>query len=108
MKKFYAHLVEMESIFIELDRMELSKQEKLHLAHLIDSSLHHTILDAIFSELSDQDKKIFMQHLTKDDHQKIWQFLNEKVDDIEIKIKKAAEDLTAELKKDLTEAERLR
>lgn len=108
MKKFfYAHLVEIESIFIELDKMELSTDEKLHLAHLIDSSLHHTILDAIFSQLSDQDKKIFMQHLTKDDHQKIWQFLNEKIDGIEDKIRKAAADLKDELHKDLKEAGRL-
>lgn len=104
MKQWYAHLVEFESILVELDKMDLSQAEKLHLAHLIDSSLHHIILDAIFSQLSDQDKKIFMQHLNKDDHQKIWQFLNEKIDGIEDKIRKVVADLKGELHKDLRSA----
>ena len=108
MKQFYTHLVEIESIIIRLDKMVLSKEEKLHLAHLIDSSLHHTILDAILSQLSDQDKRMFMTHLTEDNHDKLWKFLNEKVVGIEDKIKNAAETLKKELEKDLKEAGRLR
>lgn len=108
MKQFYTYLVEIESIMVELDEMDLSKQEKLHLAHLIDSNLHHTILNAVFAELSDEDKAKFTEYLSEGSHDKIWQFLNEKVDDIELKIKKAAEDLMAELKKDLKEAKRLK
>jgi len=108
MKQFYTHLVEIESIIIRLDKMVLSKEEKLHLAHLIDSSLHHTILDAILSQLSDQDKRMFMTHLTEDNHDKFWKFLNEKVVGIEDKIKNAAETLKKELEKDLKEAGRLR
>ncbi len=104
MKSWYAHLVEIESIMVELERMNLSKEEKLHLAQLIDSSLHHTILDAILSQLSEEDKKIFLQHVNHDNHDKIWQFLNEKIDGIEDKIKKTAEDLKKELTKDITKA----
>lgn len=106
MKYFYTHLIETESIMVELDKMDLSSEEKLHLAQLIDSSLHHTILDAIFSELSEQDKKALVSHLKEDDHKKTWKFLNEKVDGVEEKIKKAAEDLKVELHKDLKEAKR--
>ena len=106
MKYFYTHLIEIESIMVELDKMYLSAGEKLHLAQLIDSSLHHTILDAIFSELSEQDKKALVYHLKEDDHKKTWKFLNEKVDGVEEKIKKAAEDLKVELHKDLKEAKR--
>lgn len=108
MKQFYGHLVEIESIIIKLDQMDLSKKEKLHLSQLIDSSLHHTILDAIFSQLSDQDKRIFMNYITEDDHDKIWKFLNKKVVNIEDKIKKVAGVLKIELERDLKEAERLR
>lgn len=104
MKQFWNHLVEIESIIIELDELNLSKQEKHHLASLVDSTLHHTILDAILSKLSETDKRVFLKYVHDDDHEKIWQFLNEKIDNIEDKIKKAADGLKMELKKDLREA----
>ena len=47
-----------------------------------------------------------MNHLKEDDHDKIWRFLNEKVDKIEVEIKKAAKDLKDQLQKDLMEAKR--
>lgn len=108
MRYWYSHLVEVESISIELEQLNLSKQEKLHLAELVDSSLHQTILNAVLSHLSKEDKIKFISHLQTNSHDQIWQFLNEKVDDIEIKIKKAADDLKKELTKDLKEAKRLR
>ncbi|MDD5147012.1 MAG: hypothetical protein PHV63_00475 [Candidatus Daviesbacteria bacterium] len=103
---FYSHLIEIESLIVELDQLDLSQEQKAHLIGLIDSSLHHTILDAVFSELSPQDKKIFINHLKEDDHIKIWKFLNEKVDSVEEKIKKTADDLKNELHKDLKEAKK--
>lgn len=104
MKYFYSHLIEVESVISELDKMELSDEERIHLAALLDSSLHHTILDAILSELSDQEKRVFMQHIIEGNHDKIWKFLNEKIDGVEDKIKKVAEDLKSELHKDLKKA----
>ena len=104
MKHFYSHLIEVESIIVELDKMGLSDREKLHLASLVDSSLHHIILDAVLSELSEEDKQKFLVHFKNNDHDKIWQLLNEKVDKIEEKIKTCADDLKKELHKDLKEA----
>ena len=104
---FYSHLIEIESVIIELDKMDLDAEQKIHLAKLLDSSLHHTILDAIFSQLSQEDKKVFASHLEEGQHEKIWKFLNEKVDNVEEKIKKAAKDLKEQLHKDLKEAKKL-
>lgn len=104
MKKWYTHLIEIESVTEELDKLDLSAEEKLYLAHLVDSNLHHTILNAVLSELSAKDKEIFLNHLSRENHDQIWQFLNEKVHNIEEKIKQAAEQLKKELKKDLKEA----
>lgn len=101
---FYSHLIELESVIIELDKMDLNSEEKLHLAKLLDSSLHHTILDVIFSELNEKDKKVFASHLQEGKHDKIWKFLNEKITDVEIKIKKVTEELKVQLHKDLKEA----
>lgn len=104
MSFFYSHLIEVDSIILELDKMSLSEEEKLHLARLVDSTLHHTILDAVLSELSESDKRVFMQHLNSGNHDKIWEFLNDKIGGVEDKIKKAAEDLKKELHRDLREA----
>ena len=101
---WYTHLVEIDSIMIELDQMNLSKEEKLHLAHLVDSSLHHTIVNVVLSQLSEEDKRRFVNHLNENDNDKIWKFLNEKVDNLEAKIKKSAEELKSEMNKDLREA----
>lgn len=106
MKQWYTHLIEIESIIVELDKMELSKEEKLHLAHLINSSLHHVVLDAVLSQLQEQDKALFIRYLNEDNHDKIWKFLNEKVERVEDKIKKVAEDLKKELHGDIQEAVR--
>ena len=108
MKYFYSHLIKIESIIIELDKMDLTDEQKSHLASYVDSSLHHAILDAILSELTDQDKRIFIQHLNKGDHNKIWRFLTEKVDGVEDKIEKASEDLKEELHKDVKNAKRIK
>ncbi len=107
MKYWYTHIIEIESVIVEMDKMELSKEEKLHLAYLIDSSLQHTILDAVLSELSEEDKKIFIMNLKEDDQKKIWKFLYEKVDNIEGKIKKVTEELKKQIKQDIKRAKKL-
>lgn len=83
-------------------------RKKLHLAKLVDSSLHHTILHAIFSELNDEDKRVLVKHISENNHEKIWNLLNEKVDKVEDKIRKVAEDLKAELHKDIKEAKKIK
>lgn len=101
MKKFYDHLIDVEELVVELDSLELTHQQKVHLSSIIDYSLHHIILDAVLSELSEEDKIKFLKHLEQNDHDKLWEFLNIKVDNIEGKIKKVADDLKKELQQDI-------
>lgn len=108
MKYFYSHLIEIQSLVIELDKMELDPREKSHLAHLIDSTLHHHILDTVLDQLDLKDKEIFLSHLAKNDHTKIWKFLNEKVEKIEEKIKNTSEQLKQRLHQDLKEAGKIK
>jgi hypothetical protein len=103
---FYSHLIETESLTIELDKLSLEDEQRLHLAKLIDSTLHHTILDAILSELSNNDKRLFIKYLEEDDDNKIWQFLNNRIKNIEEKIKIAGEILKEEMHKDLSKAKK--
>ncbi|MDP3988574.1 MAG: hypothetical protein Q8P80_05535 [Candidatus Levybacteria bacterium] len=100
-KYFYSHIVDVQLITIELDKLELSTEEKKELVSIIESSINHSVLDTILSELSEDDKKIFLTHLSKDEHEKIWEVLKSKVENIEGKIKKAADDLKEELYNDI-------
>ncbi|MBI5045047.1 MAG: hypothetical protein HZC02_03910 [Candidatus Levybacteria bacterium] len=100
-KQFYSHIVKTESVVIKLHELGLAEEEKESLIALMDSSLHHAILDAILSELSQADKNLFLDALARDDHDEVWKFLKSKIDGIEDKIQKAAEELTKELHEDI-------
>lgn len=98
----------MESVFVELDKMDLEDHERVHLAKLIDSNLHNSIIEVILSELSEEDKYVFLKHLSKGKHDKLWEHLNSKVDNIEDKIKNVADDLKVELHKDIEESKKIK
>lgn len=100
---FYSKLINTDSIVAALNELNLTDDQRAHLLGVVASSLHHAILDAILSELSEEDKHAFLQHLTEDDHKKIWDFLNEKVDKIEEKILQTAEGLKKQLHQDIEE-----
>jgi hypothetical protein len=102
-KYFYTHIVDTSTLTLELADMDLAPKERLHLLSLIDSNIHHEVLDLILSELRETDKKTFLGYLASENHEKVWKFLNQKVDNIEEKIKKTAEDLKKELHKDIQE-----
>jgi len=102
-KYFYTHIIDTSTLSLEIGNMDLTPKERLELISLIDSNIHHEILDLILSELKPEDKKNFLIHLASEDHDKIWKLLKDKVDNIEGKIKKTAEDLKKELHKDIKE-----
>jgi hypothetical protein len=98
---FYAHIIDTSTLSLELADMDLTPKERLHLISLIESNIHHEVLDLILSELKPLDKETFLAHLASEDHDKVWKFLREKVSSIEDKIKKTAEDLKKELHGDI-------
>lgn len=105
MAYFYSHLVEIDSITLALDEMNLSDTQKKHLASLIDSTIHHEVLDIIFSKLSLKDKEMLMHKIKKNPEDKeIMKILNEKVDNIESDIKEAVIKLKMQLHEDIKEA----
>ena len=102
-KHFYAHIVDTSTLSLELGEMNLTQEERMHLISLVDSNIHQTILDTVLSELSEEDKNIFLPHVSSSDHAKIWKFLKIKIENIEEKIKKTAEYLKEELHRDIKE-----
>ncbi|KKQ57322.1 MAG: hypothetical protein US77_C0022G0013 [Microgenomates group bacterium GW2011_GWC1_38_14] len=103
-KAFYSHLIDTSSISLALGDMELTQEERIHLISLVESSLHHAVLDMILSELNEGDREEFVKQLADEDDEKIWNFLNKKIDNIEKKIRNTAEELKKELHKDIKES----
>ena len=100
-RNFYSHIVDTSTLSLELGDMDLAQEERVELIALIDSNLHQVVLDAVLSELSEEDKKVFLKHVHINDHDQIWKFLNSKAKNIEEKIVKAAGELKKELHKDI-------
>ena len=103
-KRFYSHVIETSSLTLALGDMDLTPEERKHLVELAQDNLHHAILDVVLSELSPEDKQKFLILLSQDDQEKIWKLLIERVDHVEEKIKKTAEELKKELHKDIEES----
>lgn len=90
-----------DEIIVDLDGLDLRSHEKKELAKLAHMNLHTAIVDAVLSELTESDKKVFLEHLASEENEKIWVHLNEKVEKIEEKIITAAEQMKRELKADI-------
>ena len=103
-RHFYHSVVETSSLSLALAEMDLTQEERKHLIDLVEENLHHAILDAVLSELSDKDKQEFIELFAEGDDEKIWKLLKDRVDNIEDKIKKTADELKKELHKDIEES----
>jgi hypothetical protein len=89
-KMFYSHLVETKDLEIELDSLDLKREEKDELLHHVHGSIHLKILDTVLSELSEDDKKKLVEHINNDDHGKIWEHLLRTLTHAEEKVRNAA------------------
>ncbi len=103
-KHFYTHIISIETVHIELKKLGLPEDEHIHLSELVESSLHHTIVDTVLSELPEEHKKTFLQHLSDENHEKIWEMLGDKASEIEKKIKSTGESLLKRLHEDIKES----
>lgn len=102
-KHFYSKIINIESIIIELQDLNITEDERNHLIKLAEDNIHQEILDMILSNLSEYDKKVFLLHVANGSHDKVWKHLNSKVEDIEDKIVSTAEEIKKHLHKDIKE-----
>lgn len=106
MSYFYSHLIEIESLTVKLEELDLTTEQRLHLALLVDSTIHHEILDLILSKLGDQDRKIFLERLKLDaGDEKMIEFLNSRMENIEDQIRNTAKKLKEDLHEDIKTAQ---
>jgi hypothetical protein len=105
-KRFYSHLIDIESINLSLYLLDLNERQKQELMLIVESNIHHVVIDTVMSELSEEDKKKFLSHLAAEKHEEIWSLLEGKIKNIEEKIKQAVQVLKQELHKDIMEVKK--
>lgn len=98
---FYSHLVELGSLHTALDERGLSAKERDELVIIVEEHIHIIVLDVALSELTNTDKKHFLTHMRHNRHNDAWEFLKEKTENIENKIKERVADLLQEFHKDI-------
>lgn len=102
---FYSSYIKLEPILEKLHEMEFSDEERFHLASLLDSMLHHAIIDEVLSNLSSEDKRVFLKYLHDNPEDvNILTFLQSKIENIEDRISKVSDELMVKLYKDIEEA----
>lgn len=100
-KHFYHEIIQLDDVLIELDHLNMSEKEKVHLSLLIDSTVHHVVIDVVLGELHEEDKKTFLHHLSQDNHPEIWVLLRASIVEVENKMIHAAGKIKKELIRDI-------
>ena len=109
MKFFFYQIIEIDFLLEELHSLKLEDQHKHHLANIIDSSIYHIVVDESLTYLNEKDKKLFLKMVHEDpENLQILEFLKNKVDGIEDKIKKVADELFQKMHQDIKEAKKLK
>lgn len=109
MRHFYSHIVKIETVTVELDTMDLTEVQRKHLAELVDSTVHHAVLNVVLSKLESDDRMKFLAKLKKNpEDETLMDYLLEKVENIEAEIATAINELKEEFIKDIKEAVKIR
>ncbi len=103
-KYFYSHIVETTEISLAIGDIDMPKKHRVKLISLAEENLHHEILDAVLSKLSEDDKKLFLSHLSLENHDKAWEMLSKKVDKVEELVIKLSNNIKKQMQKDIKSA----
>lgn len=109
MKYFYSEYIEIDTVVSELDSFDFSEEQKMHLAVLLDSMVHYSILDNILSKLNEEDRKTLIFRIKEDPQdKKILDYLSDKIEGLEEFIRGAAERLIEDFLSDIKEIRKLK
>ena len=106
-KQFYWSLVETTDITLELGEIDLTPEERIHLLSLVDANIHSAVINTVLSELSNENKKIFLNNLASDDHDITWKHLRKETKNLDGKIIKAVSALKKEFLNDIKKERKL-
>jgi len=97
-KVFWDHLIEIEEISIAIDKQAIGKKEKEKLLRVVYQTFDMHILTTVLSHLPKEKHPKFLDYFSKKpDHPQILSLLTKEVQDIEEKIKIAAQKIKKEI-----------
>lgn len=105
-KHFYTHLVEIDTIRLELDRLSIQSAEREELIMIIHESLHHVVIDLVLTELTSSDRKLFLSYVMQGCHDEIWILLEQKIEKPEEKMRNAIKSFVIELHRDIEDLQK--
>ncbi len=104
MKYLFEEIIQIKTVHLKLNKMDLADHEKEELLEIMKSIIHHKVIDLILSELTDEEKEIFLEGLSKSnvfsDTSKNSQFLDvlkNRIENLETKIKEKVKEVEEEL-----------
>lgn len=98
MKGFYTYYVNLDLFHSEFDRLDLEEKEREEILNILEEIYVHKLIDRVLEELSDEkEKKMFLQILSAQAEIEMIQFLKERIENIEEKLKTEVKTLTEEL-----------
>lgn len=100
-KLFYSHLIETTDITLEIANLNVTSKERVHLLSLVHANIHNSVVSKILSNLDPEDKKIFLENLSNENHEKTWTHLKTKMSNIQEDVEKTIKDTIKELIKDI-------
>ncbi len=106
-KIFYDHLVYREEIIAELDKHQVTIEEREEIVQLVDETIHHHVLDVILTNLpKDKHEEFLVKFLNTPFDDKLLDYLKKQIKDIEEKIQKEAKTIKAELLAEIKRAQK--
>ena len=104
MKYLFEEIVQIKTVHLKLNEMNLAGEEKGELLEIMKSTVHHKVIDLILSELTNEEKEIFLEGVSNNngfsDIHKNKQFLSvlgDRINNLEIKIKEKVKEAEEEL-----------
>ncbi|MEK7521814.1 MAG: hypothetical protein AAB599_03380 [Patescibacteria group bacterium] len=102
-KVWYDHLIILEEVEIELGKLELDREEKRELEHLIEEMTHHRVMDRVLTHLPKQHHKEYLKRFANSPHDPgLIHYLNERIEEsVEEHVKDEMKKLKKEILSDL-------
>ena len=63
MKYLFEEIIQIKTVHLKLNELNLADEEKEELLEIMKSTIHHKVIDLILSELTDEEKEIFLSQV---------------------------------------------
>lgn len=103
-KIFYDKYIILEEVEVELDKLEMAREEREELEHLIEEMVHHRVMDKILTHLPRHHHAEFLDHFHRRPYDEaLIRYLDQRIEKsvkehIEEEIKKLKEEILEDLK----------